>query len=375
MPLTPIGDIASGGLAESVASGTLTWETATDWDSAVSESQVVHETTGDYSDTDVQQGYPASPFASLVSHYPLHEDSGTSFADAGGVQDGNINGSVTLGANGVLNATSFDFPGTDGNYCDIPYTSSHDLSTHTVLMLINITNKPGGSDYDQYITRRDGAGSAPDSTWQLMMNEGQQNDEFRYTIGSGSNFSNVFSASNIVTGTWYLVGCTYDTATGDQKVWVDGNNDASASPNYGSLANGSSQEHYIGARADLNSGKFADARICHYMIFDTALGASEWSTLYDTLSSGTLTTATKSFAASTKPDLQNLSYTLNGETASLDIIGSPGTASEEIVTQSLTGATSYSLTWSNSHTDFRVKIDTSSSSVPAAAVIGRVELA
>lgn len=73
--------------------------------------------------------------------------------------------------------------------------------------------------------------------------------------------------------------------------------------------------------------------------------------------SGDLETATKSFASSKTPDLQNLSYSLNGESITLDVIGSPGTASEEIVSQTLDGSTSYSLSWSSSHTDFRIKVN------------------
>lgn len=71
-------------------------------------------------------------------------------------------------------------------------------------------------------------------------------------------------------------------------------------------------------------------------------------------SSGTLTTIEKSFSTPQTPDLTGLSYTLNGESISVDVVGSPGTASEEIVTQSLGGASSYDLAWNASHSDFEV---------------------
>jgi len=35
---------------------------------------------------------------------------------------------------------------------------------------------------------------------------------------------------------------------------------------------------------------------------------------------------------------------MHGETVDLDVIGSPGTASEEVVTQTLDGSTGYTLT-------------------------------
>lgn len=77
--------------------------------------------------------------------------------------------------------------------------------------------------------------------------------------------------------------------------------------------------------------------------------ASVWMTV------GFLETATKSFSSTTQPDLQNLSYSLNNGAIDLKVIGSPGTPSEEVVTQTLDGATSYKLTWSNSHSDFRLR--------------------
>jgi fibronectin type 3 domain-containing protein len=76
-------------------------------------------------------------------------------------------------------------------------------------------------------------------------------------------------------------------------------------------------------------------------------------------SSGQLTTIEQSFNTPQTPDLSGLVYTLNGETISVDVVGSPGQAGEEIVTQSLTGASSYGLSWSNSHTDFEVVFDLS----------------
>jgi len=79
-------------------------------------------------------------------------------------------------------------------------------------------------------------------------------------------------------------------------------------------------------------------------------------------SNSSITTATKSFSGSVSPDLTDLQYTLNGASITLDITGSPGTSSEEVITQSLGGASSYTLSWSTTHTDFRVKATLSSPS-------------
>lgn len=71
-------------------------------------------------------------------------------------------------------------------------------------------------------------------------------------------------------------------------------------------------------------------------------------------SSGSLTTVARSFPSPQTPDLSGLVYTLNTQSISVNVVGSPGTASEEIVTQSLGGASSYGLTWTSAHTDFEV---------------------
>lgn len=91
-------------------------------------------------------------------------------------------------------------------------------------------------------------------------------------------------------------------------------------------------------------------------------------------SSGTLTTQTKSMPESSRPDLQNLSYSLNGQSTDLVIIGSPGTASSEEQSVTLDGSPSFSLNWSNPHSDFRVRLESSSSGENDTPKINTVEL-
>jgi hypothetical protein len=71
---------------------------------------------------------------------------------------------------------------------------------------------------------------------------------------------------------------------------------------------------------------------------------------------GVYRTGTQSYGSPQTPDLGSLSYSLNGGSGSIDVIGSPGTASEETVTQSLDGGTTYSLSWGSAHTDFRIRV-------------------
>mgnify|MGYP000291896600 CR=1 FL=1 len=91
-------------------------------------------------------------------------------------------------------------------------------------------------------------------------------------------------------------------------------------------------------------------------------------------STGSLTTATKSFSTARKPRLEGLQYTLNGQSITIDVVGSPGTSSEEVVTQSLDGASEYALSWGSSHTDFQLEISISTSDDTATPTVDDADL-
>ncbi|MFP4402721.1 MAG: DUF2341 domain-containing protein [Candidatus Woesearchaeota archaeon] len=57
------------------------------------------------------------------------------------------------------------------------------------------------------------------------------------------------------------------------------------------------------------------------------------------------------------PDLTNLKYDLNSGEIELEIIGSPGTASQETIIKELTGHNYYDLDWNNYHEDFKTIIN------------------
>jgi hypothetical protein len=123
-----------------------------------------------------------------------------------------------------------------------------------------------------------------------------------------------------------------------------------------------------------SGSQWFDGYIDWALAFDAQLSDQTIQDLYNAVFDGYLTTATKTFSTSVQPDLQNLDYDLNGQDITLDVIGSPGTANEEIVSQTLDGSTAYALTWSDSHADFRVKIDLGSTDKTTSPVARRVEL-
>lgn len=79
-------------------------------------------------------------------------------------------------------------------------------------------------------------------------------------------------------------------------------------------------------------------------------------TTLDIDNSTTIKTETKSFPSQTQPDLVNLDYSPGDMEVDISVVGSPETPSEEIVTTTLVGNPAEELTWSSSHTDFRLEL-------------------
>lgn len=327
---------------------TVTWSTATDWDNSAVDDYGVHEnvTNTDHDDaTIVKKGYPTESIyksGSLSWFYPCHEDTGSTIYDFGPNNDDQPNdgGTINFDTTGVLDTTAIDI---QGGYFDMDSVSRFGTGDWTHLVFFNPSRT--GGDY-RIGTHRVDIGYIP--------NVGRTgNAEFQYWDGS----ENVIAP--ITTGTWYMGTIVNDTTNSEVRGYLDGVREST----HGQININTNGRQSIAARNDGNlryEGKMA------YNILwkGEAFTDSEVAQLYDAIAgTSSVTTGTKSFSSNVTPDLQNLSYSLNGETITLDVIGSPTTASEEIVTQSLDGSTSYNLTWSNSHTDFRIRMDMGASSI------------
>ncbi|AGM11228.1 hypothetical protein M197_gp63 [Haloarcula hispanica tailed virus 2] len=374
MPIEPIGDIGIAGLTDSSVT-TLTWETASDWDSAVDEAGVVHEAVANSDNDDaslLKQGYSkTSPYkaADLIAYYALDEDSGTTVYDfSGNAHDATNNGS-TQGANGILNSTCYDHGGSG-------YVESDDQSPFGGLTAITVASWVNiGTISDDYIVASVGDLGLSDASWDIWIDNsggttGNSNTlSFDMKDSTQTNAKTEGSDNAVPEGTWALVGGTW--GGGNNRVWVDAV-DVSASLEGVSDMQDANFPMTVGTGSD-HTRTIPD-RQDEVWVWETEFSQSDWQTLYDRASTGYLETATKSFAASQTPDLTGLDYTLNGVSLSVDVIGSPGTGSEETVTQSLTGASSYTLSWSNSHTDFRLKINFDTGDVTTTATVNSISL-
>lgn len=347
---------------------TIIWETATDWNNAVSEAGVVHDGFGDYPGTGtVQLGYPASGFTSNIAlYYPFYENTGTTVNDvSGNANDGTVQDVVANdhhGATGLHNTDTYEFTGSgeftsDGDYVDYP---SIDIRNgYTVAFWMYPTDVSSSVEFRAYTHTNGGHANIP-----IRGADGQ----IDYQWNDGSNWYTIngpFASTN----TLYSCVANYDGSTGE--FWVNGSSQGTATA---SMTDHNEQNVVSGRYNQGVSELLFSGRIFDYQIYTSACTASEAQAYHDAGTSGTFTTATKSFSTSRTPDLTDLVYSLNGHSISVDVIGSPGTASEEIVTQSLGGASSYSLTWSNSHNDFRVSPTISTSSEFTSPTISAIGL-
>lgn len=330
---------------------TLTWETTSDWDNAVSETGVVHEAYTDNNADEVRAGYPSTDEggSNLLAYYPSDEDSGSTLTDVtGNGRDMSLNGaSVNSELNGPLNFSAIDYDGTD-DYA--VYNGPNDsYAQYTVAMWIR-HDSFNDSLFDNTAWGIDAPDFGNDSQWGFDSG----NTDWRCTVRMQNSDSIAYERNDsISTGQWYFVVFTFNQ--GDvYEVYVDGSSLGADSVPNSQLDVGS----WYTAVDALSENDFADVTINHIRVYNRFFQQSDVDTLYNgVLQNANLLTNTKSFSSSQSPDLVGLDYDLNSADASIDVIGSPGGAGEETVSQTLDGSTSYPLSWSSGHTDFRVRLN------------------
>jgi len=357
------------GLFTSSPTQPMTWETANDWDNALSESRVVHEDFGDHNSGVVELGYPSSDVggSNLEFYLPFDENSGSSASDVtGNGYSATHNSGASAGASGILNTDSALYDGTNrGTDLDqnVPALSSYTLScwfysastdasdlfnlvtNNSVIVRANsraTTSNPGTLDFVQY----DSGGSFSFSS------ASHNNNEWVHFVG-------VWDGSSITP-------------------YINGSSGSSASiSSMDSLGESSDTIGYLLDTTELGTEpKFVlDGRIDEPRLYDRALSASEVQELYDTGQSGDIETFSQTFAEAKEPSLRNLSYELNGGDIEVQVTGSPGSGgSSEQKTVFLDGANVYPLDWSSSHSEFEVIADLTTPDIESSPRINRIEL-
>lgn len=340
---------------------TLTWETASDWDGAVSESGVVHESTAntDYSNAaQVRKGQPiATPPASPYLFLPLHENSGSTAYNFG-TFSGNGNANVAnQGVTGPVGTTAYDFVDDE---VDLTGAGGDRVLSYSVWIRPDLLQN-GATIAGQ----SDNSGSR-----NMRLMQGFNTNSIEYTVFDGSSNNSVnIPTSDLTAGQWYHVAVTDNN--GSAEIYLNGV--SKDTMNYGS-AKAAPPDFLLGVDENRNQDYY-DGGMAFFKKFQRILTPSEISADYQAIAgTSEITTATKSFVTTATPNLQNLQYSRNGQSIDLDVIGSPGGANEEVKTVTLTGNTSYTISWTNSHADFRVKARLTNSNVLQTPTVNRVEL-
>lgn len=243
------------------------WELASDWDSAQSESGVVHESVSNTDHNDgavVKQGYSvADPYlsADLVGYWPLQEDSGgTAYDFSGNSNNGTVNG-ATQGATGLLGTSAYSFDGTD-DYI----TMSNPTPTAFTISI--------WAYWDGALNPFEAPMSTRVSSNGWMLRLDTDNATQFYVYDSSASTYQVVNGTLPNTGEWtHFVG-TCDS-NGNTELFIDtvsqGTNSVGSRTQSGELriGDGPGRDRYW-------NGDLADARI-----YNRALTSTEIQTLYD----------------------------------------------------------------------------------------------
>lgn len=279
--------------------GTLSWSTEADWDGAVSEDGVAHEsvTNTDHSDAgSVLRGYSyANPYlsASLVGYWPLQEDTGSTAYDFGGTNDGTLYDGVTQGVTSILETTGYSFDNS-ANRVEISNQSAYtnggtgDLTAMAWVRPHNISTDQSNDRNTFFIIRR--SGTDPRVGWSLAFLDHSSIDWLMEDSGNNQLRSTYNASSSFDLTAWHLVaGVRNGTSS---YLYFDGNQVASDSNS--SFSDCSTGEPLHIGQTSPTDGNYPDGfngDVSHAGIWNTALSGSEIQEYYDVVgTSGSLTT-------------------------------------------------------------------------------------
>ena len=181
----------------------------------------------------------ASPSVSLASASALHFDGSNDYVDAG----------------------TFDVSG----------------SGLTMMGWFNADTIPTSDP--RIISKANGTDEA-DAWWQLSASDSGSNRYLRMRIKAGGTTTTfVDSTTNLLAGQWYFAVGTYDSATGDMRLYLDGVEIGSGSHAVGGVIDvDPTVPVWIGANG--TAARFFDGVLDDVRVYNTALSASEIASLY-----------------------------------------------------------------------------------------------
>lgn len=340
----------------------LNWSTSTDWNNAISRSGIIHDDIGDITSTDeIRLGIPV-PNNTIAYH---HYDDSSPFEDVSGNNNTADNFGTQAETSGPLGLEAIDVA--DGEYTQtgniVPDYTTNGFTKITLIKTIDTDSRYYGA-FEQ---------DTPFSYHGI-----DSNGNFQYSFRSSTgNFQNISTSKTINDGNWHAIATVIDLSNQTVAIFVDGskildqsNSELSGDFNFSSNGN----DRINAGKEPVADSKDYAGKISNAIWVSDTLSDADLSGITGCINAGDITTSTKSFTSASKPNLDSLNYNLNGQSIKVDVIGSPNTSDEEIVSQQLDGSSSYDLSWSNFHTEFRIRIEMATSDVTKTPTFNSIDL-
>ena len=284
-----------------------TWETATDWDRAVSQAGVVHESGGSLPGAaTVKLGVSREQSADKLLHVPLDEAAGTTVAQD--YSGNNNDGTVTESTFGDAQLFGERVPYFDGNndHIDIGAVGVSGEQSRTLIAWV----------WDAGRQKSNYRGIAGFQGWG-----GDSGEFFDFQKASDNglvlhNYANAldFAQAGEYEGEWHMLAATYDSDR-LQSIYYDGVQITAQSGYILSTIDNVN----IAYRSD--DGEHWQGRVAHVEVYDRAWSGTEISQRYNSLTNGHITTDWKSHFSGAVDTiaLSGVQQTLNGQSITVTV--------------------------------------------------------
>jgi Concanavalin A-like lectin/glucanases superfamily/Regulator of chromosome condensation (RCC1) repeat/EGF-like domain/Human growth factor-like EGF len=207
-----------------------------------------------------------------LAWFPASEGTSTSSADASG------NGhTLTVSANGWAPTGPFC---PNANVCSSLafdgasfVSAANPTSLHTTSVTLSSWFRfPAGGQ--GVIAQKKGSGNGGWITYGISVNAGGLTARFQ--IGAGTTFLDLYDAAFAADGKWHQAAATYDAATGNGALFLDGQVVATGAQGTGLVAPDPTQPFALGADVyDTGPGNYATGDIADVLIYGTALSPAQ----------------------------------------------------------------------------------------------------
>jgi hypothetical protein len=257
--------------------GDYLWTDSGDWDNATSSDGVVHASYGNRDPDELELGYTTND-TGLVAYYPL-DDTGVAPDESGhgDDNDGTVEGNPSESV-GIFGSGAYALDGND-DYVRIDDSASLEMSdTDEVTVSAWVKLDAIQSGWRAIFQHSD-------TSYNLQLADGKDPE---FTIYDGTWYS-AAAGFSLSPDSWYHLVGTFDGNTA--KLYVDGTEvDDESGPDEIDSASGT--DAGLGENVDA-PGRHLDGSIDELRVYDRALDAGDVADLYDSTSTGTLTTGWK----------------------------------------------------------------------------------